>query len=74
MPFVEEVSTKPADPNAWTGANVLIVMPALFCALGQVEVAGLWQPQAIVTPHWRTRRPPLARRWKLFAPEHKGWF
>jgi hypothetical protein len=73
MPFVEDKpQLAPVDSLARIGINVPVVTPALFCALGPVEVAGLWYTAPVAMRSWRAVKPPVARGWKLFAPAHKG--
>ena len=74
MPFVEETQTASPDSAAWIGANVSIVTPAMFCALGQVEVAGLWRVDQAVTRRWRALKPPVGRGWKPPVRGHQGGF
>jgi hypothetical protein len=78
MPNVEDIAVKTApDPAAWIGINVPIVTPGLFCALGQVDVAGLWRPMQPPLGRgrrWRANLPPVARDWKSPAPRHQGGF
>jgi hypothetical protein len=64
------------DPNAIIGTVVRIVTPALFVALGQAEVAGLWQqPRPRVQP-WRAIKPPRTHGWKTtqLPDQHSGGF
>lgn len=74
MPNVEDLSLTSASSNAWVGINAPVVMPALYCALGQVTVAGLWQPQQAVAARWRAVKPPRACGWRQTLPRHQGGF
>lgn len=74
MPFVEDRAITPPDSAAWIGANVATVTPALFCALGQVEVAGLWRAVRLLPTPWRAVKPPVGRGWKPPVRGHQGGF
>lgn len=78
MPNVEDYPVKTVpNPAAWIGINVPIVTPSLFCALGQVTVAGLWRPMQPPSGRfrrWRVNLPPVARGWIPQAPPRKGGF
>jgi hypothetical protein len=67
-------TAKSNDPNAKIAVNVPVVTPGLYCALGLVEVTGLWSSVRPTLQSWRTPRPPARRGWKPLPPVHRGGF
>ena len=74
MPFVEDRAVTLTDPDAVIGANVPVATPSLFCALGQIEIAGLWHSARGVNARWQGRKPPVGRGWRPFDPGREGGF
>jgi hypothetical protein len=52
------------DDNAIFGVGVFIVMPTLYCAAGQVKVAGLWHQDQPVFRRWKTTKPVHNQTWQ----------
>jgi hypothetical protein len=53
-----------ADTDATLGVTIPIVMPTLYCAVGQVIVASLWSPVRPRIHLWRTPKPVRSHPWK----------
>jgi len=64
------------DPNAIIPVIVQIVMPTLYCAAGQVDVASLWSPARPQTHLWRSAKPPRRTTWETtqLPGPHSGRF
>jgi len=63
-------------PEATLGVTVQIVMPSLYCAVGQVQVASLWSPVRSRIHLWRAVKPPRSHPWKTtqLPNAHSGGF
>ena len=64
------------DPNAIFGVIVVVVTPTVYCAAGQVDVAGLWSQPQPAPRLWRSPKPPRGHGWKTteLPDQHSGGF
>jgi hypothetical protein len=64
------------DSDVTLAVIVPVVTPALFCALGMVDVAGLWREARPQTRLWRAQVPPRLRSWQTtqLPDAHSGRF
>jgi len=62
------------DPNAIIGVYVPVALGALYCALGAVEVDGLWLTNRPAVRAWTPVAPPVQRGWQTATPPHSGSF
>ena len=65
-----------ADSSANFGVIVTVVTPAIFTALGVVEVAGLWHQPRPRQQVMRVNKPPRMHEWKTtqLPGPHSGRF
>lgn len=64
------------DVNGVYRFGAPVVLPGLFCAIGQVKVAGLWHQDLPPFSRWRSSKPAHNQTWQTtHVPDpHTGRF
>lgn len=52
------------DSSVVISQLIPVYMPSMYCALGQVQVAGMWKESRPAPKPWKARRAPVSHGWK----------